>query len=236
MAKLKMAPVIEEASGATGSSVFVPSKFGQLLRRNVTPANPNTTRQQEVRTGLAAFSAGWRSLTRTQQNGWNSLARSVQRTGLYGANYATSGQRLYVMLNQNLREFGGAITDPPATLAAPAPLTFSAAVVRHDNSADADSFVNLTVASPDAQVGGLVSATPPLSLGRFSFSDSLYRLIRGTSDLEGDTQIQWTAAYKTKYGIIPAGGRVAFKIVPIDIETGFAGLPVFLDTDITNQA
>jgi len=231
-----MAPVIEEASGATGSSVFVPSPFGQLLRRNVRPANPNTARQQLVRAGLSQFSAQWKTISRAFQNGWRSLATTYMQSGKYGASYASSAQRLFVNLNQNLRDIGAAqITAPPSAVNIPPALVITAGAVVHDQSTPETSTVALTVSGLNGN-GFKLFATPPLSLGRFSFGNATYRMILADDDDGSLNTAQISAAYKAKFGTIPTGGRVAFKLIGVEANEGWASQPTYLDVDITTQA
>jgi hypothetical protein len=116
------------------------------------------------------------------------------------------------------------ITSPPVATAVPAFATFSAVV---ENTVEA---CDLTfTAAIEATEKVILSATAGQSAGK-SFIKSEYRVIDILTN--ADTSVHDAlAAYKAKFGEIPATGqKVFFKMQQVNIATGIAGATIYCNT------
>jgi hypothetical protein len=75
---------VTQVGGSIGGATAARAKGGvDYLRARVAPTNPNTARQQVVRTALGLLSSAWRTtLTQTERNSWNALAEGTPTNGL----------------------------------------------------------------------------------------------------------------------------------------------------------
>ena len=75
---------VASASGSIAGATASRAKGGvDYLRARVTPTNPNTARQQVVRSALSALSSAWRNtLTPTERGSWITLADGSPQNGL----------------------------------------------------------------------------------------------------------------------------------------------------------
>lgn len=116
MAKVLNPLSSEDARGKFGSViVFTGWRTIKVVRSRVSPTNPRSTRQLDVRAILAGLSTAWASLTSGQVTAWNDYAASVALTNLFGE-YRMSGFNAYQRLNFFVVDNGGAANaSPPVT-------------------------------------------------------------------------------------------------------------------------
>lgn len=104
--------------GKISAVVFSHNKGGDYARRLGTPTNPNSTRQQTVRSILSTLSPGFSSLTDEQRAAWGQWASENPRTDPVGNSYTMTGHQAYVSVNCRLVDAALAVlSDPPAKLA-----------------------------------------------------------------------------------------------------------------------
>lgn len=117
MARVTYTPVVSNASGKAGDTVFSRWKGRAYIRKLITPANPNTAAQQVVRDSLGRLPSLWRSIL-----GW---VRTIQDA--YAVNYRMSGYNWFVGANRVLEEsyLSGKITPPNVNIASVGPITLT---------------------------------------------------------------------------------------------------------------
>ena len=76
MAKVLYTAIVADLKGRLSGSVFQTSVGGNVLRSLVVPINRRTTKQQRVRSSLAAVTSSWRYCSEANRNSW---AGSTQR-------------------------------------------------------------------------------------------------------------------------------------------------------------
>lgn len=81
MARVSYSPLITEASGSVADTVFSRWKGRDYIRARVTPANPNTTAQQNVRNSLARCVELWQSIESDEKSRWDDYASPYQMSG-----------------------------------------------------------------------------------------------------------------------------------------------------------
>ena len=160
--KLKFGAIVVAGSGKIGGHVASKNKAGAYLRTKVTPSNPRTTYQTNVRERLTGLSQGWRSLTDAQRNSWNNAVANFKRSNVFGDIKIPSGFNLYQRINNNILTIGGTILTVPPTPSSVA--TYSNAVLTAAAGTPALSLSFTVVAGTVA--GYKLFATAPVSPGR----------------------------------------------------------------------
>src|SRR6056297_1294291 len=100
--KMKFGALVTDGRGKIGGQVASKNRYGSYLRTKVTPSNPQTASQLNVRSVLAALSSGWRDLTQAQRDGWNAAVLDFQKTNVFGDTITPTGKNLYTRLNAAL--------------------------------------------------------------------------------------------------------------------------------------
>jgi hypothetical protein len=120
------------ASGKSGSVVASHNRGGQYLRARTTPTNPNTARQQAIRSALGSqIQAYTLVLTPTQRAGWETYAANTPARNRLGDTIHLTGQNMFARYNipatQVAAVFGGGgpgnVNDAPTTYNTGEPIT-----------------------------------------------------------------------------------------------------------------
>lgn len=201
MAKIKFGMMMTDASGKLGGQVFSKNRGGSYVRTKVTPGNPQTSAQMNVRGIFASISSGWSSLTEANRASFNNFVSAYAKTDIFGDLRNPSGKALYQRLNQNLSISGQAlITNCVSPLEVPfANLDTAVASIAGTNF-DLDYLGDLT----GAQV--VVWATPSLSAGT-SFVKNQLRQLSVTAGANAGT-IDIYADYIAKFGVPAVGANI----------------------------
>lgn len=88
-------------SGSIGGMTFARNRGGLYVRNRSGTTNPNSPRQQTVRTSLANLATQWSALTPTRQQGWIQYASVVSVTNRLGEATKLSGQQQFLRTNIN---------------------------------------------------------------------------------------------------------------------------------------
>lgn len=92
--------IVGKISGSLGGMTAAHGRGGYYLRNRVVPVNPNTPRQQAVRSALGALVQAWSSLlTPAQRAGWTAYANATPRTDRLGESLILTGSQAYVACN-----------------------------------------------------------------------------------------------------------------------------------------
>lgn len=219
--KMKFGALVTDGRGKIGGHVASKNRYGAYLRTKVTPVNPGTTYQVNVRSRLATRSAAWRGLTAAQRIAWNSAVSDYARTDIFGDIQNPSGFNLYVRLNNNLVNIGESpLTSPPLPDSV---INFTSLSIA---AAEGAGTLTLTFAAAIAATEKiLVFGTPALSPG-ISFVKSEFRQFDVLTNSDTSPHSAETE-YEAKFGDIGAAGQKIFiQLVPICVATGQAGLPI----------
>lgn len=94
---MKFVPSIgADYSGSLGGITASRNRYGQYFRRKASPVNPNSTRQQSVRSYFATAIVGWTALTAAQRAAWNTYAANTPFVDGLGNQKFVTGQNMYV--------------------------------------------------------------------------------------------------------------------------------------------
>jgi hypothetical protein len=219
MAKIVTSAIVADIRKKIGGNVFSKVRSGAIVRRKVSPIQPRTNTQRNVRANFAAISKRWGSAAvgDTNRAGWNALAQNYPQKDKFGASHTLTGLQMYQKLNRNLQTISHGYLDiPPATLAAPNPGAITIV---------ATSPATLT-ANPDNAIVGTevaaVSAAAQQSAGR-TFVGNRYRLLT-TFVFASTTPWDIASVYTAKFGSLISGKKVSVLVKYIDPTTGAAGI------------
>lgn len=222
--KTKFGAIIVDGRGKINGMVAAKNRAGAYLRTKVTPVNPRSTAQSEVRNRLAGLAQGWRGLTVAQILAWNAAVSNFAKTDIFGDLKNPSGFNLYCRLNSNLLIASeSAIANPPLPGAVESIDSISVAM-----DIGAGGFALTFSPAIPATDKFLILATPGVSAGR-SFSKNLFRVIEVVEN--GDTSpYDFETSYTAKFGVPAVGQKVFVAMVGINISTGQQGVPVQAST------
>lgn len=143
-------PLSSEAARGKFGPVLVFSAWRALnvVRTRVSPTNPRTSRQLEVRSILAGLSSGWAGLTANQAAAWSDFSAGREKSNAFGK-YYVSGFNGYQELNFYVVDNGGAAAASPPVTAFKGNITTLAAV-----GGGASGEIDLTWAVPAGAAAG----------------------------------------------------------------------------------
>lgn len=218
MAKIKLTAIVSEMRGKLNGSVFSKNRGGAYVRTKVTPVNPQTLAQGNVRAALTNLSQSWKALTEAQRLAWNSAVSQFTSTDIFGDIKTPSGINLYNKLNLNLAAIGEApISVPPLAVSVG---YFDTLAITAAAGAGTIAVAYTTVgASVDQTV--IVEATPCMSAGK-NFVKSEFRQI-GTFAGSAASPQSIGAMYVAKFGALVAGQKVFIRLKFVDKNTGVSG-------------
>lgn len=105
--KFTPGPLAADLSGSIGSTTASRNRFGPYFRTKAIPVNPNTTRQQTVRTLFATMVNLWNNLlTQVQRDSWELWADNTTILGKDGSPINITGQNAYIRFNVIREQIG----------------------------------------------------------------------------------------------------------------------------------
>lgn len=207
----KFGNIIVDMRGSINGNTYSQNKAGAYVRTKVTPNNPQTIYQQEVRSQFQQISQSWNELGQEQRIAWNAAAPDWSHNNVFGDNKPLSGFGLYVKINLNCANAGLAGVDVPPAQVEVAGSLLTGAEVESDGAPITLSFVATPTA---ADVYHLVYATAPYSPGKTNVNNR-YRLI-GVIPPASATVFTVASQYTAKFGIPSDITKViSFKLKPI---------------------
>jgi len=112
MALVKFGGGITQMAGSIGGTTFARNRYGNYARSRTKPTNPNTARQQTIRSALAFLTERWSlTLTAAQRTAWNLYAANVTMLNRLGESVNLSGFNMYIRSNSIRKAFGLAVID-----------------------------------------------------------------------------------------------------------------------------
>lgn len=212
--KIKWGMMMTDGRGKLGGQVASKNRGGAYVRTKVTPSNPQTSFQSQVRQRLASLSKEWSALTESQRAAWNESANSGQwnKTDIFGDARRPTGKNLFTGINVvSLETTNTLLTFPPAKA------NFGQFSVIQANAiigADVDIDVNVAEV-PITGTRWQVEATVPVSPGRY-YLKNLFRFITSADEVaEGVGNLLVTDAYESRFGQLGAsneGMRIGLRI------------------------
>lgn len=214
-----------DGRGKINGSVASKNRAGAYVRTKVTPVNPRSVAQQNIRSIFSQVSEYWRGMTEVQRNSWNEATENWQRTDIFGDLTKPSGFNLFMRLATPLQHtFDDVIINnyAPTPVAMPAIRSLSSVAVH----ADVPIVTSLGL-SGAVSAGGVnleeyaiqVYATGPLSKG-VSFVNNRLRYIGYIEFAAFTAGADVLDKYIAKFGAINVADNVVFELRVIARATG----------------
>lgn len=221
--KIKWGMMMTDGRGKLGGQVASKNRSGAYVRTKVTPVNPQSTAQSEVRASFATVSALWRGLSDENRASWNEAVNNWQRTDVFGDLKTPSGFNLFMRLCTPLQNaFGDVIIG----LYAPTPVEMPALSAVTASYTDGTGTLDLaTTVANDLDLGQYVYniyATAPQSQGK-SYVKNAFRLIGWVEADEATRDI--SDLYNAKFGALPMDSNVQIRVQALSRATGQLGVP-----------
>lgn len=220
MAKIQFTAFLADARNKVAGTVFSKNRYGAYTRTKVTPVNPNTTAQAEVRARLAARATAWRGLTELQRQSWIDAAPSFPFTDIFGNSKILSGQALYNKLNLQLAAAGRSpISTAPTPVAIPS-------LVSLDITSDAGTPTLSMAAGLTPVPAGftlVVQATPSYGAG-ISFVKNKFRQVDAIAAATAVSAYDLLPAYQNVFSDPIALQKISVRAFLVSNTTGQAGV------------
>lgn len=218
MAKVMFSTAVGDLRNKAGGAVFTKTRFGSMVRRKVSPTQPRTSSQMNVRANFTALSKLWSDATMdTYRAAWIGLADSYPIKDVFGQSQKLTGHQLFVRLNRALNTVGVSpilVAPPSLTVGYPGAVTLTKAAVT----------LNVNCATwPVANEKYLVYATAGVSTGRAS-AGARFRLIRTITNLSAQP-LNCYDHYEIKFGTPIIGRQIFVRLVSTNLSTGAQSLP-----------
>ena len=222
MAKVVYSPQVGDMRNKTGGAVHTKTRFGSMVRRKVSPIQPRSAAQMNVRADFTALSKLWSDTTMDNYRAaWIALAQQYPVKDVFGAAHNLTGLQMFVRLNRALHTIAVAtILPPPATLSVPYP---GALTLAKEGGPPITSLTVDLATPPTAAEKGVIFATPPQSPGRATAGAKFrkIKIINSLTTLPTDILPE----YITKFGAPPTGRQVFVQVLFTNLTTGAQSLP-----------
>ncbi len=221
MAKVIYSPQVGDMRNKTGGTVHTKTRFGSMVRRKVSPTQPRTSYQMNVRANFTALSKLWSSASMAAYRAaWIGLAASYPVKDVFGQSQKLTGHQLFIGLNRALHNIGASVLlIPPTSLAALYPGTLTLA------KSGGPPITTLTVQPASyatATEATVIDATPGISPGR-NTAGARYRQVKMVSGVIA-APIDLFADYVTKFGTPIIGRQIYVRVRYVTIATGAQSL------------
>lgn len=222
MAKIVFSAVVGDARKKVGGVVFTKVRSGSIVRRKVSPIQPRSVAQMNVRANFTHLAKLWSDVTMLNYRAaWIALAGQYPRKDKFGAAHTLTGMQLFVGCNRALQRINlGPILPAPATLSVPYPGALSLSPV---GAAPITGLMLDCAVWPTADETGVVYATPPMSPGRAT-AGAKFRSIAGINVTSAEPYDIY-GPYVTKFGVPPTGRQIFFQVRFTAKATGAKSLP-----------
>ena len=225
MARIKWGMFVTDGRGKVGGHVLTKTRSGATVRTKVTPSNPKTSFQGEVRAIFGSVSKRWTTLSEHQRLTWINASEDFKRTNVFGDQYKPSGKNLFTAINSNLLNIGSAMLDhAPEVLETPY-ISILTVSVSQDLGQISLDYQSSDVARSYFLV---LEATAPLSAGKYNFSGQ-YRKIGVWDGGTTPDDEELYAFYVAKFGVPPLGKKISFRTKAVMLLSGLASPVTTID-------
>lgn len=222
MAKILFGAGVADARNKLGGHVFSKNRSGAYLRMKVSPSQPRSTKQLNVRANFGALSKAWgMDLTQVQRDSWAALASVNPVPDQFGNPQVLTGANFYQRVNRNLFSINEPrMDDAPIDQAVDAIVSVSVAA-QVSGDILVLTFVPQTV-DPDFTL--VVQATPPVSPGK-SFVTPLLKQVATLDFGAGGSPFDFFTAYHDVFGNLQETQKLAVNVFTINKTNGAASTP-----------
>jgi len=211
--------LVGELRGSMAGITASRNSSGSYIRKKVTPVNPQTDAQMEVRSIFGALASSWSGLTEAERNSFNVQAPNYPNTDVFGNSAPLTGQQLFQRLNNQLLQLGQTVT----SLAVP-PIEVGGAFSTEIHLEDTD-FQIFNLSDTEANEVIAVYATAPQGAG-IKYPQGGFKLISvkaaGVGTLDYDIAAAYAAKFSYTPGQIPVGSKVFIRLRRVSLVNGQA--------------
>ena len=202
--------------GKLGLTVTWKGRNGQVRRILVTPKNPRTDKQLEVRQIMESQARAFEALTTEQQDAWNTAAAGFRSSATLGQSGPLTGLQLFMRLNCKLSLLGlDPVAAPPSAPQFPDLATDGLVITNNAG------VVAVTLSCPgDPGQHTVLRASRPQNSAVRACRD--YRII-GVCPAPAQGVADITALYTAEFGAVPPGKRL-FLLASTMVD-GFESIP-----------
>lgn len=121
MALIQYGGGILDARGSIGGQVHSKNRYGSYIRARTTPVNPQSARQNKIRSVIQSLSQAWsNTLTQLQRDAWEVYAAAITRSNKLGAQIKLTGFNMFIRSNApRSQSDDGVVVAGPTTLTLP---------------------------------------------------------------------------------------------------------------------
>lgn len=207
------------------------NRAGQYTRNRRAPVQPiGTGRRAFIRTAFGSSSSQWAALTFSQQAAWSAYADSHPILDSLGQSIKLTGQQMFVSINTQLINAGQPISPTPPVSSDV--FSVSGSTVQVDSS----GLVVVMAAGLGTSADFLLVAFSAPKSGGVTFNKTFWQAGVQAGDLADPDD--YAGQYVGEFGLPPTGGRVFFKLTPVN-QYGVTGVPLIgfaTVTDVSNAA
>jgi len=212
MAKVKYGGGIADMRNAFAGQVHSRNTYGNYIRQKVSPVQPRTERQQQIRAQLSELSKRYSTvLTEEQRLAWISFAAANPVVDVFGDSIVLTGINMYQRVN-NLRKLMGLpiLDDPPSDFSVQSP-TDAGLEITWEGTPPALR-IRVTFAPSPAPSNHRVEvwATEPMKPGVMFFSQKLRLLVISPANQTSPYDI--TSAYIARFGTPAEGTKIGVEV------------------------
>lgn len=224
MALVQYGPIVSDARRKIGGIVATKGHAGNFMRKKVSPIQPRSAAQRNVRANFTAISKHWQTLGAAVIAAFNSLAKSTPIKDRFGNTVTRTGAQLYMSLNRALFQISAAaypLAAAPASLSADFPGAITATCVA------SGGVITITPASyPATGEAAVVFAGPPISPGK-TFVGKNYKFMGFFGVLATPPSAPYviTTPYAKAYGTFTTGKNISLLVKHVSFTTGASGTP-----------
>lgn len=222
MAKVAFTPVVGDARGKVGNTVFSRAKNGATIRLRVRPTNPSTIAQQEARANLVNAANAYKALSSTNLELWRDYALSLTRINpVSGQTYHPSAISVYCELATKMRQVNPAValpTTPPAAPFTGDDIVLSGIILAADEldiTADSANAANVTTEFLYQQLASANRLPSGTGYRLFAFHDFEVGTLSPTIAARYDISLQDSVALAYRFVQVTTG--LMTPIVPLGI-------------------
>ena len=196
MARVKLSPILTQASGSIGGITLQRNKYGMTMRQKPLPIDHGSSAQYIVRQHMITIQAAWQNLTDAQRLQWNRFPDFSGQTINRDRSVKISGHSLYLKYQLFRLLSGYSLLTTITYIPMPTPVQIAGLIIAADS---------LILETEDTVTHSafffLFRVTTPRHENRAPSPRGL-RYMFTTPATEQEFQIK--EAYKTAFGILPA--------------------------------
>ena len=219
MAKIKFSALVTDASGSVGGNIFSRNASGPYVKGFTMPHNPNTQKQQKVRSDFAVLISQWKNLSKAQQQLWQDAAPQYPKTDSLGQSGVYTGQQLFNKLNQTLAVVGVSLITQPLIPKVFSAIDLSSFTINRTAGVLDDANVVLSAVGT-ANEAVIVTITPGLSGGITRPGRSQFKIVETFADASLAPQLDFDAAYAALYGVPEVGATIFVRVDVVNKQSG----------------